>query len=84
MKTDSDNFRYSSIQGVMRRIQQKGVKIIIYEPTLTSGSLFMACEVVNDFDEFVNRSTVIVANRIDRRLASVASKVYSRDLFSRD
>lgn len=84
MKTDSDNFRYSSIQGVMRRIQKKGVKIIIYEPTLTSGTLFMACEVVNDFDEFVNRSTVIVANRIDRRLASVATKVYSRDLFSRD
>ena len=84
MKTDSDNFRHSSIQGVMRRIQQKGVSIIIYEPALVNGSCFMDCDVVNDFDEFVDRSAVIVANRSDSKLETVASKVYSRDLFRRD
>ena len=84
MKTDSDNFRHSSIQGVMRRIQQKGVRIIVYEPTLANGSCFMDCNVVNDFDEFAVQSSVIVANRSDSLLKTVADKVYSRDLFGRD
>lgn len=84
MKTDSDNFRHSSIRGVMRRIQQKDVRIIIYEPMLENGSCFMGCEVINDFDEFAAKSAVVVANRTDSKLDAVASKVYSRDLFRRD
>ena len=84
MKTDSDNFRHSSIQGVMRRLQQKDVRIIIYEPALEDGSRFMGCEVINDFDEFAAKSAVIVANRSDSNLETVLDKVYSRDLFRRD
>lgn len=84
MKTDSDNFRQSSIQGVMKRLQKKDVRIIIYEPGLANHASFMDCDVVNDFDEFVAMSNIIVANRSDRRLKSVAYKVYSRDLFCRD
>lgn len=84
MKTDSDNFRHSSIQGVMRRLQQKNVKIIIYEPKLECGSCFMGYEVINDFDVFTEQSTVIVANRTDCKLDTVSAKVYSRDLFGRD
>ena len=84
MKTDSDNFRHSSIQGVMRRLHQKNVRIIIFEPKLENGSCFMGCEVINDFGTFAAQSAVIVANRSDRQLELVADKVYSRDLFRRD
>ena len=84
MKTDSDNFRHSSIQGVMRRIQQKDVRIIIYEPALGNDPCFMGCEVINEFDEFAAQASVIVANRSDSMLDAVASKVYTRDLFRRD
>ena len=84
MKTASDNFRHSSILGVIRRLQRKDVRIIIYEPKLENCSCFMECEVVNDFDKFAAMSTVIVANRAESKLEQVFSKVYTRDLFYRD
>ena len=83
MKAESDNYRYSAIQGIIAILKEKNIKVIIYEPTLRKGT-FMECEVENDFDKFADKSDVIVANRMENKLKNVNGKLYTRDIYGKD
>lgn len=83
MKAESDNFRFSAIQGVINRLKEEDIEIVIYEPTLKDEE-FSGCKVITDFEEFSRKSDVIIANRYEDKLFSVRNKVYTRDIYSRD